>query len=349
MHESRERGTTVTQPWKHQCNCRGTPIQLLCNPCATCVQLLYPPALYLGTALCKNRPLVLQSNSRTTFLYHRIGFFVALVDEGQLFRCAGQHFMCIAWFAVFGSILTSQNPSLSRSLSQLRSPRQQRSLAPRGSTDRNSGWCITGRRVSHQNQLNIRSFHAPCMGSYMSALKLKKKRRILPAPHAPCTPQELVEGKVEKERSFCDQLYDLCITHCKMTALIWLLFLSVNGNFYGLIIMAEDVFQYTDSIYKAVLLSSMFEVGAYILQMVVADWAGRTWNILLCCSISATAFLGLPFVAHDPIWCVCVCVCFQPYRALLTVATEDVFFRLNTEVAVCLSVCVCVCVCVHAM
>ena len=38
---------------------------------------------------------------------------------------------------------------------------------------------------------------------------------------------------------------------------------------------------------------------------------------------------------------------FQPYRALLTVATEDVFFRLNTEVAVCLSVCVCVCV--HAM
>ena len=34
---------------------------------------------------------------------------------------------------------------------------------------------------------------------------------------------------------------------------------------------------------------------------------------------------------------------FQPYRALLTVTTEDVSFRLNTEVAVCLSVCVCVC------
>ena len=34
---------------------------------------------------------------------------------------------------------------------------------------------------------------------------------------------------------------------------------------------------------------------------------------------------------------------FQPYRALFTVATEDVFLRLNTEVAVCFSVCVCVC------
>ena len=30
---------------------------------------------------------------------------------------------------------------------------------------------------------------------------------------------------------------------------------------------------------------------------------------------------------------------FQPYRASLTVATEEVFFRLNTEVAVCLSHC----------
>ena len=40
------------------------------------------------------------------FFNHSIGFFVVLVDEGQLFRCAGQDFMCIAWFAVFGSILT---------------------------------------------------------------------------------------------------------------------------------------------------------------------------------------------------------------------------------------------------
>ena len=28
---------------------------------------------------------------------------MVLVDAGQLFRCAGQHFMCVVWFAVFGS------------------------------------------------------------------------------------------------------------------------------------------------------------------------------------------------------------------------------------------------------
>ena len=61
-----------------------------------------PPPPCLGTALCKNRLMVPRSNSRTTFLNHSIGFFVVLVDAGQLFRCAGQHFMCIAWFAGFG-------------------------------------------------------------------------------------------------------------------------------------------------------------------------------------------------------------------------------------------------------
>ena len=61
-----------------------------------------PPPPCLGTAFRKNRPLVPRSNSRTPFFYCRIGFFVVLVDAGQLFRCAGQHFMCIAWFVVFG-------------------------------------------------------------------------------------------------------------------------------------------------------------------------------------------------------------------------------------------------------
>ena len=64
--------------------------------------LLYPPTPCRGIALCKNRSLVLRLNSRTTFFYHRTGFFVVLVDAGQLFRCAGQHYMCIAWFAVIG-------------------------------------------------------------------------------------------------------------------------------------------------------------------------------------------------------------------------------------------------------
>ena len=63
-----------------------------------------PPPPCLGTALRKNRPLVPRSNSRTTFFHHRIGFFMVLVDAGQLFRCAGQHFMCLAWFAVFGRL-----------------------------------------------------------------------------------------------------------------------------------------------------------------------------------------------------------------------------------------------------
>jgi hypothetical protein len=58
------------------------------------------------------------------------------------------------------SILTSQNPSLSLSRSQLQRRLQHRSLAPRGSTDRNAEWCITGRRVSCLSQLNSRSSHA---------------------------------------------------------------------------------------------------------------------------------------------------------------------------------------------
>ena len=28
--------------------------------------------------------------------YHDIGFFMVLVDTRQPFRCAGQHFMCVA-------------------------------------------------------------------------------------------------------------------------------------------------------------------------------------------------------------------------------------------------------------
>ena len=52
---------------------------------------LYPPP-----PVPKNRPLVPRSNSRTTFFNHRVGFFMVLVDAGQLFRYARQHFMCVA-------------------------------------------------------------------------------------------------------------------------------------------------------------------------------------------------------------------------------------------------------------
>ena len=47
------------------------------------------------TTLPKNRPLVPQSNSRITFFYQGSGFFMFLVDVGQLLRCAGHHFMCV--------------------------------------------------------------------------------------------------------------------------------------------------------------------------------------------------------------------------------------------------------------
>ena len=56
----------------------------------------YPPPPCPRTALRKNRPLVPRSISRTAFFYHSIGFFMILVDAGQLFRCARQHFMCVA-------------------------------------------------------------------------------------------------------------------------------------------------------------------------------------------------------------------------------------------------------------
>ena len=49
---------------------------------------------------------------------------------------------------------------------QLQRRLQHRSLAPRGSTDRNSGWCITGRRVSRLSQLNNRSSHARWKAHY---------------------------------------------------------------------------------------------------------------------------------------------------------------------------------------
>ena len=55
----------------------------------------YPPPPCPRTTLRKNQPLVPRSNSRITFFYQVSGFFMFLVDVGQLFRCAGHHFMCV--------------------------------------------------------------------------------------------------------------------------------------------------------------------------------------------------------------------------------------------------------------
>ena len=51
-----------------------------------------PPPPCPGTTLRKNQPLVPRWNSRITFFTRVVGF---LVDVGQLFRCAGHHFMCV--------------------------------------------------------------------------------------------------------------------------------------------------------------------------------------------------------------------------------------------------------------
>ena len=55
-----------------------------------------PPPPCPRTTLRKNQPLVPRSNSRITFFYQGSGFLMFLLDVGQLFRCAGHHFMCVA-------------------------------------------------------------------------------------------------------------------------------------------------------------------------------------------------------------------------------------------------------------
>ena len=84
-------GTGTAQGIRRRCFSSQRPGHSPCTACAS-----PPPPPCLGTALRKNRPLVPRSNSCTTLFYHGIGFFMVLVDAGQLFRCAGQHFMCVA-------------------------------------------------------------------------------------------------------------------------------------------------------------------------------------------------------------------------------------------------------------
>ena len=58
------------------------------------MRLGMPPPLCLGTTLRKNRPLVPRLNSRTTFFYHGIGFFMVLVDAGQ-HPCVQDNISCV--------------------------------------------------------------------------------------------------------------------------------------------------------------------------------------------------------------------------------------------------------------
>ena len=126
------------------------------------------PAPCPGTTLRKNQPLVPRLNSRITFFTRVVGF-----------SCFW--WMCDSYLGVQDiiSCVLLRVPPSGGTLSvthrrtyplnpspQLQRRLQHRSLAPRGSTDRNSGWCITGRRVSRLSQLNNRSSHARWKAHY---------------------------------------------------------------------------------------------------------------------------------------------------------------------------------------
>ena len=67
-----------------------SPAPLLCAS-----YTLYPPPPVPRNHLAQEPPPSAVEFSHH-FFYQGIGFFVFLVDVGQLFRCAGQHFMCVA-------------------------------------------------------------------------------------------------------------------------------------------------------------------------------------------------------------------------------------------------------------
>ena len=69
--------------------------------------------------------------------------------------------MYIAWFAVFGRLYLLLYHVFHSLLCTLDVP-----MYTAGESVFYSGWCITGRRVSPQNQLNIRSFHARWKAHY---------------------------------------------------------------------------------------------------------------------------------------------------------------------------------------
>ena len=106
------------------------------------------------------------------FFYQGSGFFMFLVDVGPLFRCAGHHFMCVTMGPPIRGdpISHSQAHVCFCTTSSIPCSVPQTfpcTLPVRvGSTDRNSGWCITGRRVSRLSQLNSRSSHARWKAHY---------------------------------------------------------------------------------------------------------------------------------------------------------------------------------------
>ena len=88
------------------------------------------------------------------FFYQGSGFFMFLVDVGQLFRCAGHHFMCV----------TMGPPIRGDPISHSQAHIPLKPLHP--ALDPFPGWCITGRRVSRLSQLNSRSSHARWKAHY---------------------------------------------------------------------------------------------------------------------------------------------------------------------------------------
>ena len=94
--------------------------------------------------------------STSLFFCQGNGFFMVLVDVGQLFRCAGQHFMCVATGPPIRGDPISQSqshiPLKPLPLLSTPSPKQP---APDKETNK-----------SQLTQLNIRSFHARWKAHY---------------------------------------------------------------------------------------------------------------------------------------------------------------------------------------
>ena len=57
---------------------------------------MYPPPRVQEPPCARNTPWFRGRIFHITFFCQGNGFSMVLVDVGQLFRCAGQHFMCVA-------------------------------------------------------------------------------------------------------------------------------------------------------------------------------------------------------------------------------------------------------------
>ena len=77
------------------CNRRNPETSSGCDTCGTTWQWLYPPPPVPKNHLAQEPTPGSAVKFSHHFFYQGSGFFMFLVDVGQLFRCAGHHFMCV--------------------------------------------------------------------------------------------------------------------------------------------------------------------------------------------------------------------------------------------------------------